>query len=296
MSLDRGTDQDREILAAARAEEWRGRLTAEQFFGRNRRLYSHPFGRARVQTWIWRRNQDILSSLDALSVQLWAGNQVRDAWLIASVVTPETHRGHGYATELLKALFATDPQRAALLYSDIDPAFYERLGFRVTPHEETEVLCFQGVGGPLKPIPPSRFLDYQRWARREEARRAGPQAAWLEPDAEFLDWHLERYRYFSTLKGKPWDGQAYFETDHAHVLALAPDPIHDRLDALWLGEECERCVQAGTARAAELGLGRLRYWRPWRAESLGARENPMVRIPGMDAAVPGPGVQLGDWW
>ncbi len=296
MKLEAGTESDREYLAEERAIEWRGRLTSREFGERNRRLYQHPFGRSRVKTWIWRDGGPILSSLDTVSIRLRLGKEVRDAWLIASVVTPKAQRGRGHATKMLEALFASDPSRAALLFSDIEPAFYDRLGFKLALHEEVEALSAVGGGGQLRPISADAFLQYQKWHRGDSAGRLGGQAACLEPDPELWDWQLERFRFFSSLKGKPWEGDAFFETDHAHVLALAPDPVHDRLDALWLAEDCSRCVEAGAARASALSLGRLRYWRPWNDKSTGHRECPMVRVPGVPGAVPALGVQLGDWW
>jgi len=54
---------------------------------------------------------------------------------IGSVVTPPEHRGMRYASILLDhCLRLTDPATdIVILYSDIDPAFYERLGFRALP-------------------------------------------------------------------------------------------------------------------------------------------------------------------
>ena len=150
MRLEVGTDLDREALAAERALEWRGRLTEGEFLARNRRLYLHPFGRTRVQTWIWRKENRILSSLDTISIQLQWHELVREAWLIASVVTPKACRGSGYASQLITALLASQPERSALLFSDIDPAFYQRFGFRLTAHEEVEILSASGSGGPLR--------------------------------------------------------------------------------------------------------------------------------------------------
>lgn len=296
MRLEVGTDLDRETLAAERALEWRGRLTESEFLARNRRLYLHPFGRTRVQTWIWRKENKILSSLDTISIQLHLHGEVREAWLIASVVTPKACRGRGFASQLMTALLASQPERSALLFSDIDPAFYQRFGFRLAAHEEVEILSASGSGGPLRSISPNGFLQYQSWARGEAASREAAATAWLVPDAELWDWQLERYRFFAALKSRAWDGSAFFATDHAHVLALAPDPVHDRLDGLWLENDCSRCAEAGAAQAVALGLGRLRYWRPWLTSSAGHRECPMVRVPGLPDALPTSGLQLGDWW
>jgi len=56
---------------------------------------------------------------------------------IGSVVTPEEFRGRGYATELLKRCISlVDKTNAViLLYSDISPHFYEKMGFRILPDQ-----------------------------------------------------------------------------------------------------------------------------------------------------------------
>lgn len=54
---------------------------------------------------------------------------------IGSVVTPQEFRGNGYAAELLKeCINLVDKTNAIiLLYSDINPRFYEKMGFRILP-------------------------------------------------------------------------------------------------------------------------------------------------------------------
>lgn len=75
---------------------------------------------------------DIVSSL--ILLRLPAAEPVR-RWGIGSVVTPPEHRGKGYASILLEnCLRLAEPETdIVLLYSDIDPAFYARIGFRALP-------------------------------------------------------------------------------------------------------------------------------------------------------------------
>ena len=56
---------------------------------------------------------------------------------IGSVVTPQEFRGIGYATELLRGCISLVDKTNAiiLLYSDINPRFYEKFGFRILPAE-----------------------------------------------------------------------------------------------------------------------------------------------------------------
>jgi GNAT superfamily N-acetyltransferase len=56
---------------------------------------------------------------------------------IGSVMTPDSHRGRGYATTLINQLIehcdTLEPCPSLLLYSEIDTTFYERFGFHVLP-------------------------------------------------------------------------------------------------------------------------------------------------------------------
>ncbi|MFP6686111.1 MAG: GNAT family N-acetyltransferase [Polyangiaceae bacterium] len=55
---------------------------------------------------------------------------------IGAVFTPETHRGHGLAPSMLAEAMRrakTRDVKLAILFSEIDARFYERLGFRVLP-------------------------------------------------------------------------------------------------------------------------------------------------------------------
>lgn len=80
----------------------------------------------------------LVSSLERFSLVLSLRGEARAAVGFGSVYTPPSHRGSGLGTQLLRATL--DHERAhgtelALLFSDIAPAFYERLGFLPYPAE-----------------------------------------------------------------------------------------------------------------------------------------------------------------
>ena len=58
---------------------------------------------------------------------------------IASVATRPDRRGEGHASRLLRAVMALlreqDPDTRFLLFSEVDPALYARVGFEVVPEE-----------------------------------------------------------------------------------------------------------------------------------------------------------------
>lgn len=59
----------------------------------------------------------------------------KKAFGIGSVLTPKTYAGKGYATKLLKNCINNvyGDNTLIFLFSDINPFFYERLGFRLLP-------------------------------------------------------------------------------------------------------------------------------------------------------------------
>ncbi len=73
----------------------------------------------------------LVSSLILLDLKEVAGKK---AYGIGSVLTPKEHGGKGFATKLLNYCINLIAEDAYLfLFSDIDPAFYVRLGFTPLP-------------------------------------------------------------------------------------------------------------------------------------------------------------------
>ncbi|WP_373443687.1 GNAT family N-acetyltransferase (plasmid) [Lacticaseibacillus paracasei] len=66
---------------------------------------------------------------------------------IGSVATDPIYRHKGNASLLLKAFIATHSDDKLLLFSDIDPAFYEKIGFKKVlkgrqPYQETTLMYY----------------------------------------------------------------------------------------------------------------------------------------------------------
>jgi hypothetical protein len=77
---------------------------------------------------------------------------------IASVLVQDIHRRKGYATQMLEAVLQWAKSDAAaigaILYSDVDPAFYERLGFELQPD-----IC-----DLVAPVTPLTAVEGMMWA------------------------------------------------------------------------------------------------------------------------------------
>lgn len=118
---------EREFLFRAGYREWARGRTYEQYVRDNQK--EDDYGTRYVLTCA----DEIVSSAIVLKLAPIFGKKVRG---IGSILTPEIHSHQGYATILLKkCLQQIDSEEDGLvfLHSDIDPAFYRRLGFRVLP-------------------------------------------------------------------------------------------------------------------------------------------------------------------
>ncbi|MGA2395762.1 MAG: GNAT family N-acetyltransferase [Candidatus Lustribacter sp.] len=94
------------------------------------------FGRRRFRTLGLSLDGDVVTSCKRYQRELRCGDRTFRAAGIGAVFTPESERGRGYATAFLGALL--DAERGngtdlVYLFSDIHPAFYERLGFVTLP-------------------------------------------------------------------------------------------------------------------------------------------------------------------
>jgi len=94
------------------------------------------FGRRRFRTLGLSLDGELVTSCKRYQRELRCGERTFRAAGIGAVFTPEAQRGRGYATAFLGALL--DAERASgtdlvYLFSDIQPAFYERLGFVQLP-------------------------------------------------------------------------------------------------------------------------------------------------------------------
>ena len=114
------------------AEIWSGGLSFADYAADFGAVSASGFGRRRFRTLGLSVDGDVVSSCKRYQRELRCGERTFRAAGIGAVFTPQTARGRGYATAFLGALL--DAERAAgtdfaYLFSDIQPAFYERLGF-----------------------------------------------------------------------------------------------------------------------------------------------------------------------
>lgn len=137
-------------------------------------------------------------SLGVYPITLFGPGGLRPAGAIGAVYTPAAQRGRGYASELLRQVMAWSVENGVqdwILFSDIPPAFYERLGFVTVPSYEhhTPANAAAAARWALGELPPrpcpvdpcgfewgvDRDPDYRRWLLRKH-------------NAPLRSWYAER--------------------------------------------------------------------------------------------------------
>lgn len=191
-------DQEQFVEACRQTHPfWGGTLTLELHVERNlAQMRAAGPGLLRRVGWI-DENGELLAALKWYSVLLRvpgpAGPRTVRTVGIGSVFTSERHRKRGAATALLRAVLEearAAGEEAALLYSDIDPAFYARLGFREFPSLD--------FAAPVSALPTEGALETRPAASQDEERLQGwyessYPTTFLRPARDIALWRFFRW-------------------------------------------------------------------------------------------------------
>lgn len=280
MIVERAEELDRQVLWPARGELWRGALAVSQYIERNIRVYSHPYARQRIQTWIGRsQSGDLVTSLETLEMEfVIAGNPPIRGSLIASVYTPPAHRGHDYARQLIQKVLP-NPDAPVILHSDLAPRYYEKLGFRDMPVMDNKIKVEPSpavveLALLEESIAPDHFVSELR-LHKERRSRHGVAVFY---DEILLDWNIERFRYFAEIMGTRLPSELFWIGVHGnenHPILAVPNYLEGQMEGLILDPACERCLQHLHRKAREAKLARVHFWKPDRR---GGGKHPMIRI------------------
>jgi GNAT superfamily N-acetyltransferase len=109
---------------------------------------------------------------------------------LGAVFTPEAERGRGHANMLLRRMMdaaGAEGFGLALLFSEIDPRYYERLGFRRLPINQVALAVRPGAraGTPMIPMRSGDFGDLPALAEMNAAQSAGHRFS-LTRDAGYV--------------------------------------------------------------------------------------------------------------
>ncbi len=135
---------------------WGGQRDLATYANDFRAVADSTYGRRRRFTVGVRDGGSIASSCKLYDREFRWGERSLRATGIGAVFTPPALRGRGYASAMLGALL--DQERAAgrdfvFLFSDIHPAFYERLGFTTLPSRILTLRAASLDGTPAGAMP-----------------------------------------------------------------------------------------------------------------------------------------------
>lgn len=229
--------------------EWGGGLSVADHQRREQRLRETPWARASWDPWFWEEDGRVLSSCETYRTPLDGGT----AWLLASVLTAPELRGRGHASRMLRALterLAGEPgARAIVLFSDVDPAIYARLGWVALPALD-------------RTLPPSGGdPDGGPWRRLADPPVGAPGVG-LRPTADQLRWQVARAHTLADATGR-----TRLATSGAETGAGAIAWTEEGGELLVLRRDDDPLLLEAAARTAgERGLRAVRAWdtgAPW---------------------------------
>ena len=247
---------------------WGGGLPVDAHLAREQALRDTDWSRRTRTAWSWvSEDGATLASCETYALAArWRG-QACVVWAVASVFTAPAWRGAGHATALLSALAERADASGApmVLFSDIDPGFYLRLGYVAQP----KVDRVWSVGGPATGF------------------ATGATGAVLAPSGDALQIRVDPGQVMWHRLGVGWPSPHPSTGCRIGDSGLTWTPAGATLRLLdaALGRDAAACVAAAHTEAHRLGLIEIRAWETpaWPAD-LGARQPragavPMVRWP-----------------
>ncbi|MBX3411189.1 MAG: GNAT family N-acetyltransferase [Pirellulales bacterium] len=192
LELRQANEAERAAIFAKVHEFWGGTLTVEAYVERCLKAAA-----PRRATWyLGRVGDEIVTSLGAHPTIFSVDGELASGFSIASVHTRPRDRGRGYAPRLIEYVERVERERGArlsVLYSDIDPAYYARLGYRRAPafggDTATDTAArgaVQAPAGSLETFDPgaeldemARFYEVAHGQRRFHIHRAPEYARML---------------------------------------------------------------------------------------------------------------------
>jgi len=180
----------------------------------------------------------VLSSAKRYDLSLRIDGRIRRVLGIGAVFTAAAHRGRGCARELLTRLLdtaVTEGQEFALLFSEIAPAFYERLDFVPVPLIESTLEVDQKRGGaPAMLVRSGDDKDLHRIAELSATRSADARLA-VDRSEDLIRFMITRKRLHSGLAPPGYRNTEFLVAEEGYQ-AVAYLVMSEQ-DGRWMIEE-----------------------------------------------------------
>lgn len=214
----------------------------------------------------------ILSSAKRYDLSARIEGRIRRVLGIGAVFTTPAQRGRGAGTELLERILEqaeAEGYEFAMLFSEIGPAYYERLDFVPMPLEGSLLTVRQGKGAPAMLVRAGDDRDLAAVADISAVRVAGARFA-LERSEDFVRYGLARRRLIAGLGPAGLRQVEFLVTEEGHTaVAFIVCSIEGRR---WIiedagdrdpaGARVGAMLQAMIARDPAAGPPEIRSWWP----------------------------------
>jgi predicted N-acetyltransferase YhbS len=210
------------------------------------------WGRTHLSRWALLDDGDLVATAKLYTFEATLdGRAIRVAGVGAVFTAPE-RRGRGGARELLERLLeraARDGADAALLFSEIDPAYYARLGFTAIPTDERSVRVVEDArrGAPATMVRAGDDRDLDAIVAMDAAR-AAPFRLHLNRDRDLAHYAIAKKRLLAGLS-PPGARELQFFVAEEGASAAAYVVVSVQGDA-WTIDSCGAILRRrGSARS-----------------------------------------------
>jgi predicted N-acetyltransferase YhbS len=232
-----------------------------------------PWGAAQLDRVALVEGNTVVSSAKRYGLSARIDGRIRRVLGIGAVFTSPERRGRGAARRLLEQIFeaaVTDGYEFAMLFSEIDPAFYEALEFVPIPLYESRIRVKRGSrGAPAVPMRAGDDRDLP-FIADVSARQSAQARFALDRGEDWIRFGLTRRRLRSALAPAGRSHLEFMVTEEAHqavayVVATVADGywfIEDAGDRDPSGARVGAMLQAMLARTPHLEQPDIRGWLP----------------------------------
>jgi GNAT superfamily N-acetyltransferase len=231
-----------------------------------------PWGRDHLDRVALVEQGSVTSSAKRYDLSARLDGRIRRVLGIGAVFTSPKRRGRGGARRLLQLMLEAAEAEGceyALLFSEIDPAFYEELDFVPVPLVESRLQVRQHRGAPAVLIRGGHESDIPSIAEMSARRSQGARLA-LDRSDDWIRFVIAKQRLLSGLGPPGLRETEFLVTEEGHqAVAYLISTVHDRR---WFIEEAGdrdptgarvgAMLQAMLARTPSLEPPEIRAWLP----------------------------------
>jgi predicted N-acetyltransferase YhbS len=251
---------------------WNDGLSREryaQFWEAQRRT---PWGSTHLDRVALLENGRVISSAKRYDLSARIEGRIRRVLGIGAVFTPPEKRGRGAAGRLLEAILETaeaEGYEYAMLFSEIDPAFYQRLDFVPIPVVESRLEVTLKGGAPAMLVRAGDERDLPSVAEMSARRAEGARFA-LDRSEDWIRYGLAKRRLLAGLGPAGMRELEFLVTEEGHqAVAYIVTSVHrgrwfieDAGDRDPSGARLGAMLQVMLARTPHLPPPQIDAWLP----------------------------------